>query len=141
MVWQGRHPTARDVAVKMFRAGYEKDPEKELENVGKVASLAGVSKLVGVKGQPHSASLSSGPRRGVLPTVEHFAQLVDIVEAHDFYGALYFAADAVLTAYDTKVVGLPRHDLEMIVKVTSPVCPFSHEQTVGDVCSGASCVL
>ncbi len=51
-----------------------------------------------------------------------WAAAVPLHEAHHFYGALFFAADAVLTAHDTKLVGLPRHDLEMIVKVTSCVC-------------------
>ena len=88
VVWQGTHPTAGDVVVKMFREGHEKDLEKERENLGKVANLAGVTKLVGVNkdsrilllspvGTPFHARRQGG---AVLPKAEHFAQLLDIVE-------------------------------------------------------------
>ena len=95
VVWQGRHKE-RDVVVKVFRTGHEKDLTAEIRNLAAVKNLTGVPKFVGshVSGgsgggvlllSPVGTPFSSHGHGGtILPSAEHFAQLVGIVKAaHD----------------------------------------------------------
>jgi len=179
VVWQGKHKQ-RDVVVKIFRKGHERDLLAEIRNLTAVQGIMGVTKHAGANVSsgvlllsPVGTPLSPhGQGDGtLLPSAEHFDQLVSIVqaahggsikllhrdlswanfflgpdgkvcdvtrmrtdictqvflndwaaavplgEAHGFFGALNFAADAVLATYPKPIVGQASHDLEMIVKV------------------------
>ena len=87
VVWQGKHKE-RDVVVKIFRAGHEHDLEAEKCNLDAVKDVAGVTKYVASVGggilllSPVGTPFSSHGHEGtILPSAEHFAQLVSIVEA------------------------------------------------------------
>ena len=92
VVWQGKHNQSA-VVVKVFRAGHEHDLEAEIRNLAAVQGLVGVTKyaasdtsssvlLLSPVGTPFSPHGQGGGT--MLPSAEHFAQLIGIIQAaHD----------------------------------------------------------
>lgn len=90
VVWLGRHKEC-DVVVKIFRTGHESDLKAEIGNLNTVKNIKGVIKCIGSDhksilllspvGTPFS---SHGQGETLLPSAEHFCQLLSILcSAHN----------------------------------------------------------